>query len=100
MRNTVAVHLSSLAVPPLLCFPFHASQVLKNNNLDCRYGTTQLRHLNCDFSKVQALGSQAPPNVEKATVIALVNDVTYGGSGGNRVASIYTGIMTPFLPYS
>mmetsp|Transcript_79925 Transcript_79925/g.141116 ORF Transcript_79925/g.141116 Transcript_79925/m.141116 type:complete len:1152 (-) Transcript_79925:2138-5593(-) len=71
--------------------PTTGLEVIKANNLNCKYGTSHLRYLSCDYKMVQALGSNAPPNPGKTTLIVLVNDVVYGGTGGNRVAVVYTG---------
>lgn len=62
-----------------------------NNNLDCSYGSTSGRILSCSRTKVQLVGSYAPPDPTTTLYIVLVNDALFGGTGGSNVCSVYNG---------
>lgn len=62
-----------------------------SNNLDCSYGTTSARILSCDRAKTLIVGSYAPPNPNSATIISIVNDPLFGGTGAAGIATTYSG---------
>eukprot|EP01064_Diplonema_japonicum_P001667 TRINITY_DN11107_c0_g1_i1.p1 TRINITY_DN11107_c0_g1~~TRINITY_DN11107_c0_g1_i1.p1 ORF type:complete len:1273 (+),score=152.44 TRINITY_DN11107_c0_g1_i1:68-3886(+) len=73
-----------------------------SNNLQCRYGTPEVKMLQCDWATVLTVGSYAP---QTDLYIVLVNDDIYGGTGdpgppGNTttgVAVMYNGEDLPLL---
>lgn len=65
-------------------------QSVKPNYLDCSYGKTSERFLQCSDEKVKWLGSYAPPREENSVYAVLVNDDLYGGTGGSRVCQFST----------
>ena len=70
-----------------------AQEVLKDNNLGCKYGIESVRLLTCDWGKMLALASVTGADPATTTAVALVNDGIYGGvavlSGG--LTALYTG---------
>ena len=74
--------------PALRSYP----AVNKKNNLGCAYGNDVLRFLSCDITAMRQLALEnTPVNDKSTTIITLVNDVPYGGTGGGRYSSVYAG---------
>ena len=70
----------------------YSGAVNKKNNLGCTYGNDVLRFLSCDITAMRTLAlDNTPVNEKSTTIIALVNDVAYGGTGGGRYTSVYAG---------
>eukprot|EP00759_Apiculatamorpha_spiralis_P000805 PhF_6_TR10354/c1_g1_i1/m.16022 len=64
------------------------NNVVVSDNLDCTYGREVERQLTCSRPKAQTLASMAPA---ADLIVTLVNDKTYGGTGGSGMAFMYTG---------
>jgi hypothetical protein len=64
---------------------------MKNNNLDCSYGATSSRILSCSRTKVNLVGSYAPPDPTSTLYVVLINDAAFGGTGGSGICSVYNG---------
>ena len=62
-----------------------------NNNLDCTYGATSERILTCNRAKIQLVASHAPPDPTSTIYLIMVNDNTFGGTGGSGICTTYTG---------
>eukprot|EP01006_Ploeotia_vitrea_P058170 TRINITY_DN68911_c0_g1_i1.p1 TRINITY_DN68911_c0_g1~~TRINITY_DN68911_c0_g1_i1.p1 ORF type:complete len:1187 (-),score=121.32 TRINITY_DN68911_c0_g1_i1:87-3647(-) len=74
-------------------------EVKVSNNMDCKYGTKITRLLNCNWKAMRDLAfTTVPVNAETTTMIAFVNDVVHGGSGGWRATTLYAGEWTPCDP--
>ena len=59
-----------------------------DTNLDCSYGKTTIRALSCSSRLVAALAATVPAVDSR---IVIVNDITYGGTGGTNTAVVYNG---------
>jgi hypothetical protein len=68
-----------------------------DDNLGCSYGASSARILTCQRSKVLLLGSYAPPDAASSLYIVLVNDITFGGTGGGGICSVYRGDRMPVV---
>jgi hypothetical protein len=66
----------------------------RDTNLGCAYGTPRPRLLSCDYAKVLTLASHGPT---PDTILVIVNDQRYGGTGSDGVAVISNGPDLPFL---
>lgn len=74
--------------------PEWATPISRDTTYDCAYdcgGTDRL--ICCNGSAVHTAASQALPGTDG--IMVLVNDTTYGGSGGSTFGTTYTGNLGP-----
>jgi len=66
---------------------------LVNNNLDCAYGTENVKMLNCDHQKMLELASFSGAEMadDQTVIVGVANGGVYGGTAAAGKISIYSG---------